>query len=138
MLPGLVLAVLAMLAGGCSPEKKENAPPVWTAVTGVAMYHQRVTMPAGTVLTVRVVETAASKTADSPVMGEQVVNDLRVLPARFQIPIDLNKIDEKGTYVVTVTVANGGKPLFVNRSIYPVLTRGYGSEVEILMEEAAP
>ena len=126
----------ALGLGGCATPKKdeEPGPPVIAKVSGVAMYLQRVGLPAGSRVTAQLIDASAPEVV-KPVIGVQVMTDVAQLPVRFQIEFDLKKINPESTYLVQVTVDDGKRPLLVNRGLYPVLTRGYPSEVEVLLDE---
>jgi putative lipoprotein len=133
-----LLAVLASLAlTACvNPTKPETPPePIIARVNGVAMYLQRIGLPPGTRVVAQILEASASEAA-KPVIGEKVLDNVRQLPVRFDIDFDFRKVSPERTYVVQVIVENGGRLLFVNRGLYPVLTRGFSNDVEVLLDDA--
>ncbi len=138
---GLLARTLVMLAAlllaACQSAKPplEEGQPVMASVTGVAMYLQRIGLPPDTNVVVQLVD-ASSPEAAKPVIGEHLLVNVPQLPVRFQIDFDLRKIDPAHTYVVQVIVENRGRMLFLNRGIYPVLTRGFPAQVEVLVDDA--
>jgi len=140
MADGLVRALAvaaALLLAACETPKPSPAEsqPVMASVTGVAMYLQRIGLPPDTNVVVQMVD-ASSVEAAKPVIGEHLMVNVPQLPVRFQIDFDLRKIDPAHTYVVQVIVENRGRILFLNRGIYPVLTRGFPAQVEVLLDDA--
>ena len=58
-------------------------------------------------------------------------------PIRFAIPYEASRIDPRRSYAMRVRIMIDGKPYFTTDQHYPVLTRGAGNEVEVLLRRAA-
>jgi putative lipoprotein len=52
-------------------------------------------------------------------------------PFRFEISYDPGTIDARHSYAVRARITRAGELLFVSDTVYPVLTRGAGDEVNI-------
>ena len=71
--------------------------------------------------------------------GVEVLGSTRIDPARnppymFEIECDPDRIDERHSYSARAKIVNGGKLLFATDTNCPVLTRGAGDSVEILLK----
>jgi copper homeostasis protein (lipoprotein) len=55
-------------------------------------------------------------------------------PFAFEIPYDADSVDERHTYSVRARITSGGQLLFTTDTVAPVLTRGAGAEVELLLK----
>jgi uncharacterized lipoprotein YbaY len=114
-----------------------NAP-----ITGTIEFPEATKLPPQAKVYVRLLDTSA---ADAParLVAEQVLQEL---PAeaheRKKIRFELRSglVDERADYTVSVLVdvdGDGrlGRGDFINMQSYPVLTRGYPSNIEIVVEQ---
>jgi copper homeostasis protein (lipoprotein) len=99
---------------------------------GTATYSERVALPQGAVLEVSL-EDVSLADAPSQLLGSARIEDLGSPPFSFQIPYDPEAVDERHSYAVRATIRVDGKLMFTTDTIYPVLTRGAGNQVELLL-----
>src|SRR5262245_25722979 len=55
----------------------------------------------------------------------------------FAIPFDPARIDQSRSYLIRARIVVGQQLLFTTDQAYPVLTRGHGNELQLLMRMAA-
>ena len=102
------------------------------SVTGTLTYRERVSLPPDAVASVRL-EDVSLADAPSVVIAERVIANPGQVPIRFEIGYDPALIDERRDYAVQATIARGGELLFVNDTVYSVLTWGNPSDVEMVL-----
>jgi uncharacterized lipoprotein NlpE involved in copper resistance/heat shock protein HslJ len=73
--------------------------------------------------------------ADAPAveLGSLRIENPGSPPFEFEIAYDPEAIDERHSYAVRATIRAAGKLLFTTDTTHPVLTRGAGNEVELLL-----
>ena len=101
-----------------------------------ALYRERMALPPDAVLEAMLEDVSK---VDSPA---ETIASARIEkpgnpPFTFEIAFDPAKIDESHRYIVRARVLVGGTQLFASQA-YPVLTRGNGNEVQILLRRTAP
>lgn len=101
-------------------------------VAGTVTYRQRVALPRGAVLTVRITDASRS---DSPVVAEQKIEtDGRQNPFEFGLAYDKSKIRENNRYVLSAEIRDAaGRLLFITDQQYPVITQGNPRNADILV-----
>ena len=105
-------------------------------VEGTAAYRERIAMPPNAVFEAVLQDVSR---ADAPAMEipRTTVPDAPSPPIRFTIPYDPSKIDSRLSYTVRAAIRVDGKLWFASDTAYPVLTRGAGSTVDILLKHVA-
>jgi putative lipoprotein len=111
------------------------------AVTGTAAYRERMALPPGAELHVRL-EDVSRQDAPAILLSEARIPILGQVPVAFTLPYDPARIDPRFTYAVRGEILLDGRVLFRTDRIHPALTRGAGQRVELLLvrarEGAAP
>jgi copper homeostasis protein (lipoprotein) len=135
----VALALAGLLSGcggsaGVVEEVAVNAETTAPAVTGVALYRERIALPPGAVFEATLQDIAR---ADAPatVVGRTVVTD-PMPPIRFSIPYDPAEITPRGRYSVRATIHVDGQLRFTSDTLHPVLRHDGDNEVEILLRAA--
>jgi putative lipoprotein len=132
---GLVLISVLSITG-CALEVQ--SPVQATTVTGSVTYRERIALPPSSVVKVRLVDVSR---ADAPaiVIGEQVIKTAgRQVPFSFEIAYDPKRIDERFTYAVQARIEDeDGRLRFISDRHYPVLTRGAGRHVDLVLSAVA-
>lgn len=105
-------------------------------VTGTATYLQRMMLPPDATLEVTLQDISR---ADAPadVIATFRATDLGAPPFAFELEYDPAAIDERMTYGVRATIRRAGKLMMTTTQVYPVLTRGAESEVELLLQQVS-
>jgi len=102
-------------------------------VTGTVTYRERIALPPSAVVKVQLVDVSR---ADAPavVLGEQLISaEGRQVPFAFEIAYDPKRIEDRFTYAVQARIEVDGQLRFINDQRYPVLTRGAGQHVDLLL-----
>jgi len=101
-------------------------------VTGQASYRERVALPPDAVFEATL-EDVSRPGAKAEVLGTVRIEKAGPVPIRFEIPYDPAKVDERHSYAVRARILRGDRLLFTTDTVHPVLTRGAGREVELLL-----
>ena len=128
------LTVLALGVLACSPGASSPAPTPSTraVVTGSVTYRERVALPPGATVTVRLQDVSR---ADAPaeVLAEQVIVPTTQVPVPFALEYDPARIDARHRYSVGARIEVDGKPWFVSDTHNGVLTQGEPTSVEVVV-----
>jgi putative lipoprotein len=102
------------------------------AIYGTATYLERIALPPGAVLEVELLDVSRQ---DAPAirMAEARIPLEGQVPIAFTLAYDPARIDPAATYVVRAVLRAEGRVLFRSDQAYPVLTRGAGSSVGVLL-----
>lgn len=127
------LAVVTLAAVACAPgNPKPVAAEARPVVRGQASYRERIALLPGAVFEATL-EDVSRPGAKAEVLGTFRNEDPGQVPIRFEIPYDPAKIDERHTYAVRARILKGDTLGFTTDKVYPVLTQGNGSEVDLLL-----
>ncbi len=123
-----VLALLAALTGPALAAAE--------TITGTVTYLQRIMLPPGTTIEVALEDTSL---ADAPAksLATFVIDDAGAPPYRFAFAYDPDSFDDRTSYTLRATARNGDTLLMTTDTVYPVVTRGAGTEVEMVMKMVA-
>ena len=134
---GLITASLLLAA--CRPVQREatpaSTPAEQAAVTGTVTYRERMALPPEAVITVQLSDVSK---ADAPaeLISEQTIQaNGQQPPYAFTLPYDPTTIIENHTYAVRATIKVDNQLLFTSTTMYPVITRGNPTEVEVVVEK---
>jgi putative lipoprotein len=121
-------------SAGAPPGAGED--PAVNAIEGTATYRERIALPPGAQFEAVLQDVSI---ADAPAMqvGRTLITDAPNPLIRFTIPYDPGKIDAGRHYSVRAVIRVDGKLWFTSDQVYPVLTRGAGHSVDILMKRVA-
>ena len=105
-------------------------------ISGTALYRERIALPGDAVFTAVLLDTSLQ---DIPAkeLGRAVIDPAGHPPYRFAIVYDPTRIDQRHTYTVRASISAGGRLLFTSDTAHPVLTRGAGDSVDIVMKMVA-
>lgn len=106
------------------------------SVTGTATYRERIALPPNAVFEATLQDVSR---ADAPatIIGTARLDKPGQPPFQFSIPYDSSKIVERNSYVVRAQVIVDGKLMFTTTQSYPVITRGNGATVDMVMQRVA-
>ena len=105
-------------------------------IRGSATYRERIALPAGAVFEA-ILEDVSRADAPAQVIAGMSSESLGNPPIVFEIPYDASKIDEGHSYSVRARILVAGQLFFTSMQSYPVLTRGNGNEVNVLLQRAS-
>ena len=125
------LTLATLLAGLTAPHARAQS----AAIQGTATYRERIALPPGAVLEVVLLDISrqgapAERIAEAsiPVQGQ--------VPITFRLPYDPARIQPQAMYAVQASLLAEGRVLFRSEGTSPVLTRGHGATVEMLLSRA--
>jgi putative lipoprotein len=115
----------------------QNAPAQDSAgvVSGTAIYRERIAMPKNAVFEATL-EDVSRMDAPAETIGKAVMENPGNPPYHFSISYDPRRIVESHTYSVRATIKIDNQLAFTSDTSYPVITRGNGKEVNILLKSA--
>ena len=105
------------------------------AVTGTVTYLEKIALPDNAEVSIRLVDISK---ADAPaVLIDELTfpSDGDQVPFQFVLPYNPDEIDPEATIAVNASISSNGDLLFNSTRIYPVITRGNPSRVEIVLEK---
>ena len=102
------------------------------SVTGTATFRERIAVLPGTTFTATLLDVSKQDVL-ATVVGDYQAADAGNPPYDFNIPYNASDIKESNTYVVRAELRREGTLLFTTDTAYPVLTRGAGDSVNIVM-----
>ena len=108
------------------------AQPVTAQLKGTASYRERVALTPDAVFEA-MLEDVSRADAQAIVIGSVRIDKPAQVPIRFEIPYDPARIDQSHSYSVRGRIARGSQLLFTSDQAYPVLTRGHGKEMQLLL-----
>jgi putative lipoprotein len=130
---GFLLILLSVLVG-CSVrlEPSIEQPVLSGKVTGSVTYRERIALPPDAVLQVALLDVSRMDVA-ATLIAEQTIVPEHSVPIPFEIVYDPAAIDSRLVYAVRATIRRGERLLFVTDTHYPVLTRGHGENVDLVL-----
>jgi len=105
-------------------------------VSGTVTYRQRIALPPGSTVEVKVADVSVAD-APSALAGSARILADRQVPVPFEVGVDADAVDPRHAYAASARI-NGpdGRLLFVTGTGTPVLTRGAGDRVELVLAPA--
>jgi putative lipoprotein len=125
----ILLAIAFAGIAGCA----STAPP---SIEGTATYRERMALPPGAEFEA-VLQDVSRVDAPALEIGRTSIPNAPMPPVRFTIPYDAVKIDPSHTYAVRAVIRVDGQLWFTSDTHHPVLTRGAGNTVDILLKRVA-
>lgn len=105
-------------------------------VSGTISYLQRVALPPDSDVIVQLRDVSRMD-AKAGILAEQRFTTRSQVPLPFELMVEPAKIDPRMRYAVAARIERGGKLMFINDKLYPVLTQGHGSRVEMVLHMVA-
>jgi putative lipoprotein len=101
-------------------------------VTGSVTYRQRIALRPGSVVEVSLLDTSRADGL-STTLAHTVIENPGSPPIPFNLEYEPTEIDERMSYSVRATIRYRGRLIFTTDTDYPVLTRGAGSTVDLVL-----
>ena len=101
-----------------------------------AAYRERIAMPAGAVVVVTLADVSRADAAADVIATARIAEPGNV-PVHVELAYDPERIDERHTYGVRVTIEVDGKPWWTSTDAHHVLTRGAPHRVDVLLRRIA-
>ncbi|WP_445944837.1 YbaY family lipoprotein [Roseateles sp. PN1] len=128
----LTQAAAVVAADKAAPSQTAAAPALM--VEGSASYRERIALPPGAVLIVKV-EDVSLMDAPAKVLAEhQQVLGGKQVPLAFAIPLAPELVDARRRYGVRATIFVDGQMRFTSTRHYPVLTQGAPKRQDLLLQ----
>lgn len=121
---------------GCALLPSSATPQQTNTVTGTATYRERIALPPNAVFEATLEEISR---ADAPadIVGRTRLERPGQPPFQFSIQYDPAKIVESRSYSVRAHVTVGANLMFITDQSYPVLTKGKGNHLEMIIMRRA-
>lgn len=106
------------------------------SVTGTVGYRQRIALPSNAIVEVKLQEVSRLD-APAVTIAEQTIETAgRQVPFAFALAYDPSRIDPRFTYVVQARITVEGELQWITTTAYRVITQGYPTTVDIMVEQA--
>jgi putative lipoprotein len=114
----------------------DELPAHLASITGTISYRERLAL---TSLAEAVVTLEDASLQDAPAirLAQQIISDPGQIPIRFALDYPRAAIDPRGRYILRAQITDRGGLLFTTDSHTPVLTRGAGDEIHLLLVPVA-
>jgi uncharacterized lipoprotein YbaY/uncharacterized lipoprotein NlpE involved in copper resistance len=110
----------------------------YTTISGTASYRERMALPPEAVFEATLEDVSkADAPAPAEVIGQVRLEAPENPPIHFTLSYDHGRIEASHTYVVRGRIRRGEQLMFVTDGAYPVLTRGHGSHVALMMRRVS-
>ena len=136
----VAVAALGLAATACAPTPtyQQAVPPIAQVsvshVTGTASYRERILMPAGSTLSVKVLDVSRADAPAETISEASYTLDGRAPPYNFDLRVFMDRVNPQHSYVVRAELRDpSGRLRFTTDQSHPVLTRGAGNTAEIVM-----
>ena len=128
----------AGLVNPVTPDAGQDTPAPTVAVTGTVTYGDGVDLSAGAILEVELRDVSLQDVA-SKLIARQVIDDPGPGPVEFEIPYSREEIDPARDYAVSAWIVEAeGRLLFINDTVYSVLTYGYPDRADLVLVAVNP
>lgn len=128
--PCLVVLLLSLLAlGGCITTRVEKM----ETITGTVTYFQRIAMPPGAVVEVKLVE--AHKGANKTIVEKKITSPGQV-PVPFTLVYNPKEMPPGRKYAVQARILADGKPWYVNQTVNHQMRNGRIAHADIILQPA--
>jgi copper homeostasis protein (lipoprotein) len=126
----LTVATLAVLA------VRGEAAPGEGMVTGTAVYGEPIALPPGVIFEATLEDISRTDVA-ADIIATHRIQDAGNPPYRIALPYDPARIVPSRRYAVRARVTLAGRLLFTSDQVYPVITNGHPTTVEITLRRVA-
>ena len=125
----VVLATMSVVGGGYS----SPTPAGGGVVSGTVTYRERLALPPDAVVEAWLADVSQMDVA-APVVAETTFSpDGRQVPLPFTLRYNPADIEPDRTYAVRAVIRNAGRLMFTTDRVYPVITLGNPTHVELLL-----
>lgn len=98
-----------------------------------ASYRERIAVPPDAELEVELLDVSKMDVAATRIASQRI--KMARVPVRMQLPYDPEVIDDRFTYTVSARLHSQGRVIFRTTQAYPVLTRGAGTSVDLVLQQ---
>ena len=121
-----------------TPDAVQDTPAPTVAVTGTVTYGDGVALSAGAILEVELRDVSLQDVA-SKLIARQIIDNPGPGPVEFEIPYRREDIDPARGYAVSAWIVEAeGRLVFINDTVYSVLTYGYPDRADLVLVAVNP
>ena len=121
-----------------TPDAVQDTPAPTVAVTGTVTYGDGAVLSAGAILEVELRDVSLQDVA-SKLIARQVIDNPGPGPVEFEIPYRREEIDPARGYAVSAWIVEAeGRLVFINDTVYSVLTYGYPDRADLVLVAVNP
>ena len=120
-------------SGSLTTDNMNNA-----TIRGTITYRERIALPPGAVIKIKLLDVSRQDTAAIEIASRSITTTGEQVPIIFDLPYDTSKIEERYTYVVRSEIYLNDQLSFTTTQSYPVITRGHGNEVNLVLNKVSP
>ena len=123
----------ATLLSACDSVDTETVSPEPAAtVSGTVTYRERIALSENAIMEISLQDVSR---ADAPAIeiARQRISRPGQLPIHFELSFNPDDIDERMSYSIRAKITDQGELLFINDTATPVLTRGAGNTVDMIL-----
>lgn len=130
---GLILVAACTQAPSVGATASKRSEAGMQQVTGTLSYRERLLLRPGAVAEVSLLDVSR---ADAPArtIARQLIDDPSAPPIPFVLKYDPAEIDQRMSYAVRAVIRQEDRLLFTTDTMYPVITRGAGNTVDLLLK----
>ena len=134
---------LSTACSGGQPAQTESKPATAdqsapdAQVTGTLRYRERSLLKPDSVVEIWLLDTSRADVAATEIAYQKIANP-GPPPIPFGLDYDPAKIQENMQYAVRAQITDGDTLIYTTDTHYPVLTRGAGNDVDLLLKRVAP
>jgi putative lipoprotein len=103
------------------------------AITGTVTYRERMAIPAGAELTVRLLDFSRDPAAPT-VIAEKTAAVSGQPPVKFELPYDASKLDPSATYKLDARIKLSGRTLFRTAEAATAISQGKPATLELVLK----
>ena len=128
----------AGLVNPVTPDAVQDTPAPTVAVTGTVTYGDGVALSAGAILEVELRDVSLQDVA-SKLIARQIIDNPGPGPVEFEIPYRREEIDPARDYAVSAWIVEAeGRLVFINDTVYSVLTYGNPDRADLVLVAVNP
>jgi len=131
----VLLASLLLAACGDNEDVREEVSVAVTGaepIVGTLSYRERIALRPSAQAEIRLLDVSAAG-APPTTLGIRRLDDPGLPPIDFRLEFNPANIEERNQYVVRAEIRDGDRLLFTTDQAYPVLTRGAGYNVDLML-----
>lgn len=135
----LLLIAMLIISSGCTLGPVDDSGASGQGmqkVTGTVTYRERMMLPPGAVVEVSLLDVSRAD-AKARTLAQQVIKDPPAPPIPFVLEYDGKDIDSRMSYAVRAVIRHDDRLLFTTDTHYPVITRGAGNTVDLILKHVA-
>lgn len=121
---------LAACAGGTGPAVAGGG--LDGTIEGTVTYRERIALSPDALLEVALFDMSRPDAGSRPV-AKSLYDDLGQVPIRFDFDYEPGVIDPEHDYVLVARILEGDQPVFLTLQHEPVLTKGAGDTVDLML-----